>query len=74
MRRTPSRLPYGFKGIGGDYTQPGSLAFIADLRPAYLVTTFNPVDRSVAGYRQGFSEAAVNLLSGLHIRPAAQDD
>jgi nucleoside-diphosphate-sugar epimerase len=65
MRRTPSRLPPGFKGIGGDYTQPGSLAFIADLRPDYVVTTFNPVDRTVEGYRQGFSEAAGNLLAGL---------
>ena len=65
MRRELSLLPPGFTGIGGDYTEPGSLAFIADLRPDYVVTTCNPVDRSVAGYRQGFTGAAGNLLAGL---------
>lgn len=65
MRRELSLLPPGFTGIGGDYTEPGSLAFIAELRPDYVVATFNPADRSVEGYRQGFTGAAGNLLAGL---------
>jgi nucleoside-diphosphate-sugar epimerase len=65
LRREPSRLPAGFVGIAGDYTQQGGLDFIAQLRPEYVVATFNPSDRSVAGYRRGFTLGAANLLAGL---------
>lgn len=65
MRRDPSRLPAGFAGYAGDYTQTGSLDFIAGLRPDYVVAIFNPTDRSVEGYCRGFTGAMRNLLKGL---------
>jgi len=65
MRRNPAGLPAGFDGIAGDYTVPAGLDFVARLRPAYIVATFNPSDRSVDGYRRGFEQAARNLLAGL---------
>lgn len=72
MRRELSRLPPGFTGFGGDYSSPGSLAFITTLRPDWVVATFNPADRTVAGYRRGFTLAARTLLEGLgSYRPRA---
>jgi nucleoside-diphosphate-sugar epimerase len=65
LRRDPSRLPAGFAGILGDYTSPADTRFIAELKPDYVVATFNPSDMSVEGYRRGFSQAAASLLSGL---------
>ncbi len=65
LRRDPSRLPASFVGIAGDYTAPASLDFIAELQPDYVVATFNPSDRSVEGYRRGFTQGAENLLVGL---------
>lgn len=65
QRRDPSRLPVGFVRYAGDYTQPGSLDFIAGLRPEHVVASFNPTERSVEGYQQGFADAADNLRSAL---------
>ncbi|MEE4144189.1 MAG: epimerase [Halieaceae bacterium] len=65
LRRDPSRLPPGFVGIRGDYTTPAGTGFIAELKPDYVVATFNPSDRSVEGYQRGFSQAADSLLAGL---------
>jgi len=65
VRRHPSRLPAGFAGHAADYTRRGSLAFIETLRPDYVLATFNPSQRSVAGYRAGFTTAMANLLAGL---------
>lgn len=65
LRRNPSALPARIAGYGGDYTERGSLDLVAALRPDYLVATFNPTERSVEGYRRGFSGAAANLLAGL---------
>jgi dTDP-4-dehydrorhamnose reductase len=65
MRRDLSRLPEGFAGYAGDYTVAGSLGFIADLRPDHIVATFNPTERTVEGYRRGFTVAAANLVAGL---------
>ncbi|MCB1674942.1 MAG: epimerase [Pseudomonadales bacterium] len=65
LRRDPSKLPAGFVGFAGDYTEAGSLDFIAQLRPDYVVATFNPSDRSVAGYHRGFAGGTRNLLAGL---------
>lgn len=65
VRRNIAKLPAGFIGHSADYTQPGSLDFIEELQPEFVVTTFNPVDRSVAGYKAGFQTAMSNLLSGL---------
>ena len=38
---------------------------MAQLRPDFVVSTFNPADRSIAGYKAGFRTAMGNLLSGL---------
>jgi nucleoside-diphosphate-sugar epimerase len=65
LRRDPARLPAGFSGIGGDYTLPGALDFIAALAPDYVVTTFNPSERSEEGYWRGFAGGSKNLLKGL---------
>lgn len=65
VRRNADRLPDTFEGHAADYTQPGSLAFAAALAPDFVVTTFTPFDRSVEGYRAGFTAASANLLEGL---------
>jgi nucleoside-diphosphate-sugar epimerase len=38
---------------------------MAQLRPDFVLATFNPADRSVAGYKAGFQTAMGNLLAGL---------
>ncbi len=65
LRRDPSRLPAGFAGVQGDYTSAAGTGFMAQLKPDYVVATFNPSDRSVEGYQRGFSQAANSLLAGL---------
>jgi nucleoside-diphosphate-sugar epimerase len=65
VRRDIGKLPAGFDGHSANYTQPGSLDFLRELQPDFVVTTFNPADRSVSGYRAGFQTAMSNLLSGL---------
>jgi hypothetical protein len=65
LRRDTSRLPAGFAGIRGDYSSPADTGFIAELKPDYVVATFNPSDMSVEGYQRGFSQAAQSLLAGL---------
>jgi len=65
VRRDAGKLPNEFTGYSADYTEPGALDFVESLRPDYVVTTFNPFDRSEAGYRRGFDGAMENLLRGL---------
>jgi nucleoside-diphosphate-sugar epimerase len=65
VRRCTDRLPAGFGAHGADYTVPGSLDFAGELRPDFVVTTFNPFDRSESGYHRGFVGAMQNLLAGL---------
>lgn len=65
VRRDPARLPAGFKGYAADYTQPGSLDLAEELRPDFVLATFNPPDRSTSGYQRGFQRAMGHLLSGL---------
>lgn len=65
VRRDIARLPAAFAGRVANYTQPGSLDFAAQLQPDFVVTTLNPADRSVTGYRDGFRTATSNLLAGL---------
>ncbi|MCB1855111.1 MAG: NAD(P)H-binding protein [Halieaceae bacterium] len=71
VRRDASRLPPGFRAIAADYTVPGSLDFLAALRPDYVVAFFAPSDRSATGYQRGFTLAARHLVAGLgEHRPA----
>lgn len=65
LRRNTAKLPATFAGHSANYTQPGSLDFVAELRPDFVLTTFNPTDRSLAGYEAGFTTAMSNLLCGL---------
>jgi len=65
LRRDPTSLPEGFMPCAGDYTESGTLDFIAELQPQYIVATFNPSDRSEEGYFRGFAGGAQNLLVGL---------
>ncbi len=65
VRRNPAKLPADFVGQAANYTQPGSLDFMARLQPDFVVATFNPADRSIAGYKAGFQTAMGNLLAGL---------
>jgi nucleoside-diphosphate-sugar epimerase len=65
VRRNPARLPAELTGYGADYTHPGSLDFIAELKPDVVLATFNPADRSIAGYKKGFQTGMGNLLAGL---------
>ena len=65
VRRNVDQLPPAFTAFGADYTRAGSLDFAASLAPDLVVTTFNPFDRSEAGYRRGFDDGMANLLDGL---------
>ena len=65
VRRQVEKLPAGFSAHAADYTESGSLEFARDLRPDYVIATFNPFDRSDQGYRRGFVQAMQNLLAGL---------
>jgi nucleoside-diphosphate-sugar epimerase len=65
VRRNTATLPQRITRHSADYTQAGSLDFIADEQPDYILATFNPFDRSVAGYKAGFGSGMANLLAGL---------
>lgn len=65
VRRSLDKLGPGIEGVSADYTQPGSLDFARDLKPDFVLATFNPFDRSEAGYIKGFRDAMQNLLDGL---------
>lgn len=65
VRRNIAKLPAGFAGYAADYTRSGSLVFAEQLRPDFVVATFNPFDRSVQGYKAGFQTALRNMLTGL---------
>lgn len=65
VRRNCEKLPQWIERHAADYSEPGSLDFIAALRPDFVLATFNPSDRSLEGYHRGFLEATHNLLRGL---------
>jgi nucleoside-diphosphate-sugar epimerase len=65
VRRDISKLPSGIVGHEADYTQTGALDFAEGEQPDFVVTTFNPAERSVDGYRTGFLQATEVLLAGL---------
>ena len=65
VRRDVAKLPPGVRGYAANYTVPGSLDFLGELQPDYVVMTCNPTDRSVAGYQAGFATATANVLAGL---------
>lgn len=65
IRRNPAALPEGFGAFAADYAATASLDFIEALEPAFVLASFNPTERSVQGYRDGFAAAMANLLRGL---------
>jgi nucleoside-diphosphate-sugar epimerase len=64
-RRSIDALPAGFNAHRADYSAPGGLEKLRDLRPDAVLATFNPADRSVAGYLSGFVDGARNLVAAL---------
>ena len=65
VRRNTAKLPTELIGYRADYTLGGSLDFIEELKPDVVLATFNPADRSIAGYKKGFQTGMRNLLAGL---------
>ena len=65
IRRRPDGQPPEFDWHSADHSVPGSLAFVENLRPDFVLATFNPTSRDIAGYWRGFSQAAKNLLGSL---------
>ena len=65
VRRDSSKLPAEFFAYAANYTQSASLDFIAPLEPDFVLATFNPADRTPAGYKAGFQTAMSHLISGL---------
>jgi nucleoside-diphosphate-sugar epimerase len=65
VRRNPDNLPAGFGAIGGDYTLAHGLNALREMQPDMVLATYNPVDRSLAGYRAGFADGARNLVAAL---------
>lgn len=65
LRRNVAKLPEFIEARAGNYTEQGSLDFVESLAPDFVLATFNPPDRSTAGYVKGFQQSMTNLLSGL---------
>lgn len=65
VRRNPPAGGAGFTWHAADYSASGSLDFAGALQPAFVLATFAPTSREMAGYQQGFALAAANLLRGL---------
>lgn len=65
LRRNVAALPAGVKGVAVDLTVPTSLEVLSTLKPAVLVVTLSPAERSVAGYRAGFADAMAAIVAGL---------
>ena len=63
--RNTSRLPAVFTPYAADYCEEGSLNFLEDSAPDYLLVTLKPSQFSAEGYQQGFPGAMANVLSGL---------
>jgi nucleoside-diphosphate-sugar epimerase len=65
VRRKPHDPDSQFHWIGADYSCPGSLDFMEQLRPYVVLATFTPSSMDTSGYRRGFTDAAVNVVRGL---------
>ena len=65
VRRRPPADSAGFTWHATDYSINGSLDFAETLQPDFVLATFTPTDREVAGYQRGFTRAAANLLHGI---------
>ena len=65
VRRKPHDPDSQFHWIGADYSCPGSLDFMEQLRPDVVLATFTPSSMDTSGYRRGFTDAAVNVVRGL---------
>ena len=65
VRRNAALLSPGFTGYPADYTEEGSLGFLAALEPDFLLVTPNPAEMTVEGYRRGFPGAMRNILACL---------
>lgn len=69
VRRHPPEAADPGAGVAewfaADYAEPGSLDFMEQLAPDFIVTTFTPTSMDLQGYRRGFAAGARNVLTGL---------
>lgn len=65
LRRQPDRLPPEFTPLAGDYLAADGLALLEQRAPDFILASFKPDGRDVAGYQRGFVQATRNLLQGL---------
>ena len=63
LRRNTSALPDWLPALALDYTDPASLAQLADLRADVTLLTPTPPGRDVDSYRLGYLAPVENLLS-----------
>lgn len=66
VRRNPDGLSPKFNWHSADHCDPDALVFVEALKPDFVLATFNPTSRDIAGYWQGFSVATSNLLRSLN--------
>ncbi|MEM6485261.1 MAG: epimerase [Pseudomonadota bacterium] len=65
MCRHPQKVPEPGLGLAIDLQRPETLAVLGQLRPNALLVTLTPLDRTIAGYRQGFAAAMDAVVDGL---------
>ncbi len=65
VRRNPDGSSPQFNWHRADHCNSDDLAFVQALQPDFVLATFNPTSRDIAGYWEGFSTAAKNLLHSL---------
>jgi nucleoside-diphosphate-sugar epimerase len=65
LRRNAAAVPPGVSGVAVDLVRPDSLTVLESLAPDALVVTLSPGQRSVEGYRAGFTGAMQAIVHGL---------
>ena len=69
VRRHPPEAADPGAGVAewfaADYAEPGSIDFMEQLAPDFIVTTFTPTSMDLRGYRRGFAAGTRNVLTGL---------
>ncbi len=72
LRRNVATLPPGLAALAVDYTDPASLARLADHPADITLLTPTPPARDVDGYRQGYLRPVENLLAQWQSLPPQQ--
>lgn len=66
VRRNSASLPAELSGVSADFTRYEDVVRVLQLRPAILVLTFTPSNRSDQGYQQGYVRSMENVLRALN--------